>query len=83
MAYKQAAARRKKLVKTYRATKNSCGSGVWYDEERGFFVKYYASNTPGYTKSLRKASNKKVRNTEDIADYGAYKKIYDYKWILF
>ena len=83
MAYKQANNRRKKLIKTYNATKNSYGSGVWFDEERGFFVKCCASNTPGYTKLLKKCSNKKVRKMTDISNYSAYKKTYDYKWILF
>lgn len=87
MAYKQAQNRRKKLMKTYSQIKGMRKhlhpGGVWYDEERGFFYKYTASNTPGYTKLLRKQSNKKIRQSTDNLSHGDYRKLYDYKWILF
>ena len=83
MAYKQARNRRKKLVKTYEETKNSYGSGVWYDEDRGMYKKYTASNTPGYAKSLRRTGNKKVRQSKEVHNHGEYRKVYDYKWTLF
>ena len=87
MAYKQAMKRNKKLIKTYRdikhMRKHCTGSGVWYDEERGFYYKYTASNTPGYAKALRRISNKKVRKTVNIGNHGAYRREYDYKWTLF
>ena len=81
--YKQARNRRKRLEKTYEQTKHSYGSGVWFDEDRGFFYKYAASNTPGYTKMLKRISNKKVRKSEEIGSYGAYRRTYDYKWVLY
>jgi hypothetical protein len=56
---------------------------VWYDEYRGFYYKYTASNTPGYAKALRKISNKKVRKALDVGNHGDYRKKYDYKWALF
>ena len=83
MAYKQARNRRKKLVKTFEETKYSCGSGVWYDEDRGFYYKYTASNTPGYTKLLKRISNKKVRRATEVGNHGNYRRKYDYKWVLF
>jgi hypothetical protein len=83
MAYRQASNRKRHLIKTYRKTKNKYGSGVWFDEERGFYYKYTASNTPGYAKSLRKIGNKKIRKLSDIGNFSNYKKYYDYKYILF
>ena len=83
MAYKQARNRRKKLVKTYEETKTKCCAGVWYDEERNRYIKFTASNTPGYTKQLRRISNKKVRKAADVGNHGAYRREYDYKWTLF
>ena len=83
MAYKQARNRHKKLVRTYNETKHSCGSGVWFDEERGFFYKYTASNTPGYAKLLRRQGNKKIRQSKCTHKYGEYRRMYDYKWALF
>ena len=82
--YKQAKNRHKRLAKVYEETKHSCGGGgVWYDEKRGFYYKYPASNTPGYTKLLKRISNKKVRKTAEVGDYGSYRKSYDYKWEIY
>lgn len=87
MAYKQAKERKKKLLKTYEQIKHMkkhyTGSGVWYDEDRGFYYKYTASNTPGYAKMLRRISNKKVRKSAELGNHGVYRKSYDYKWELF
>ena len=63
--------------------KHYTGSGVWYDNDRGFYYKYTASNTPGYAKSFRKISNKKVRKTGDIGNHSLYRKVFDYKYILY
>ena len=87
MAYKQAMARKKRLLKTYgkveKMRKHCTGSGVWYDDARRFYYKYTASNTPGYAKMLRRISNKKVRKSADVGSFGAYRKSFDYKWTLF
>lgn len=83
MAYKQARNRHKRLVKTYKATKNSYGSGVWFDEDKGRFIKYCASNTPGYTKQLKRISNKRVRRSNSVGNHSAYRRKYDYYWTLF
>lgn len=81
MAYKQAQDRKKHLLRTYHQTRNKC-CGVWFDEETGRYIKCPASNTPGYTKSLRRVSNRKVRKATEVYNFGIYKKLYDYKWIL-
>ena len=83
MAYKQARNRYKKLVKTYEETKNCYGSGVWFDEDKGFYRKCTASNTPGYAKLLRRIGNKKIRHSKDVHNYGTYRKVFDYKWTLY
>lgn len=83
MAYKQAQNRKKKLLKTFEETKNSYGAGVWYDEKRGYYYKYSASNTPGLAKSFRKAGNKKVRHSKENLQHGDYRKVFDYKWTIY
>jgi hypothetical protein len=83
MAYKQAKNRRKRLVKTYEETKHKYGSGIWYDEDRGRYIRCTASNTPGYAKILRRICNKKVRKSADVGNFGVYRKSYDYKWTLY
>ena len=86
-AYKQAQNRKKRLLKTYHEVEGMkshiTGSGVWYDEARGFYYKYTASNTPGYAKMLRRISNKKIRRSVDVGNHSIYRKSYDYKWELF
>jgi hypothetical protein len=83
MAYKQAQKRRKRLMKTYEKTKNSYGAGVWFDDYKGFYKKYSPSNTPGYAKSLRKLSNRRLRRSKESYNHSSYKKLYDYWWTLF
>ena len=83
MAYKQAQNRKKRLLKTYRKTKNKYGGGVWFDPDKGFYVKYSPTNTPGLAKSFRKIGNKKIRKQKDVGNFSNYKKVYDYKWILY
>lgn len=83
MAYKQAQKRKKRLVKTYKQTKNNYGAGVWFNEDKGFYVKCSSSSTPGYTKALRRISNRKVRRSKDLYNHSSYKKLYDYWWTLF
>lgn len=83
MAYKQARNRRKKLIKTYNETRTRYGGGVWFDDDKNRYVKCNASNTPGYTKLLKRISNKKVRKISDLGNYSAYRKSYDYKWEIY
>lgn len=83
MAYKQAQKRKKHLMKTYMKTRNSYGAGVWFDEDRNLYIKYSPSNTPGYTKYLRRLSNRKVRRAKEHYNHSSYKKLYDYWWTLF
>lgn len=83
MAWKQAQNRKKRLLKLYNETKNSYGAGAWFDEKAGCYRRYSACRTPGYTKYLRRLSNRKVRKSKDVHRHGDYKKLYDYWWTLF
>lgn len=83
MAYKQAQNRKKRLLKTYRQTKTNYGAGVFFDEDKGRYIRYYPSNTPGYTKTLKKISNRKVRHAKEVGSHSVYKRHYNYRWIVF
>lgn len=83
MAYKQAQNRKKRLMRTYNQTKHSTRGGVWFDEDTGRYIKYAASNTPGYSKTLRRVSNRKLRHSDITYRNSTYKKVYDYWWILY
>lgn len=73
MGYKQAQLRKARLLKTYRKTKHSYGAGVWFNDDKGFYIRYSPSNTPGYTKALRRINNRKVRRARDNYNHGSYK----------
>lgn len=83
MGYRRSRNERKKLKKLYRKTKNSCRGGAWYNDDKERYIRYSASNTPGYSKYLRKLSNRKLRHSNDVLNYGLYRKIFDYWWVLF
>ena len=83
MGYKRNKQEHRRLKKLYEKTKHSYGAGAWYDDDKERYIRYSPSNTPGYTKYLRLMSNRKVRHSKELLNYGSYKKAYDYWWILF
>lgn len=68
-----------RLKKTYRATRNSCLAGVYYDEWKGRLIQFYQGSRAKY---LRRCGNKKVRRTKMNLRHGMYRKVYDYWWEL-
>lgn len=56
---------------------------AYFNEKKNRYIQYSASNTPGYTKLLRRISNKKIRKATDLPRKGNYKKLFDYWWTLF
>lgn len=83
MGYRRSKQRQRRLKKLYEDTKNSCRAGAWYDDDKERYIRYSPSNTPGYTKSLRRITNKKIRKNGDLLNHGLYKRIHDYWWTLF
>ena len=83
MGHRRSVQERLRLKKLYKQTKYSCRGGAWYDDEKERYIRYFASNTPGYTKMLRRISNRKVRKSKEVLNHGLYKKAYDYWWVLF
>lgn len=84
MSYRRSKERNRRLKKLYEETKHSYGSGAWYDEEKGRYIRYYPSSSTGYTKYLRRISNRKIRRMKEMSLKGCqYKKAFDYWWTLF
>lgn len=67
MGYKQSRERYRRLRRTYEKTKNSYGSGVYYDDEKGMYRKYTCNK-----KSIRQQCHRKVRRyyKRHIGEYG-------------
>lgn len=83
MSYRRAKERNRRLKKLYEETKNSYGAGAYYNEEKNRYVKCSSCNNPGYSKSLRKISNRKVRRNDIPLKGCSYKKVFDYWWELY
>lgn len=83
MGYRRAKERNRRLKKLYNETKNGFGVGAYYNEKKKRYIKYSPSNTPGYAKSLRRISNRRVRKGDIPLKGSSYKKMYDYWWELY
>ena len=83
MSYQRTNENKNRLRKLLQHTSHKCVGCAYYDADKGRIVRIMASNTPGYTKYLRRRSNKRVRGLDDIANGTSYKKVFDYKWELF
>lgn len=83
MSYRRSKEDKRRLKKLYDKTKNSCCAGVWYDEKKKRYIRFYSSNTPGYAKYLRRIANRKVRRAKISLKHSQYKRLYDYWWILY
>ena len=70
-----------RLKKLYESTKQSCGAGVYFDNDKKRYIKYQCGGR-SYRKSLRKLSNRKYRRMNDVMKHSGYKKVFDYYWNL-
>lgn len=82
MSYHRSQERNRRLKKLYNETKNSYGSGVWYDDENNRYIKYTCRSRK-YKKYLKKISSKKTRRYKGDLAHCDYKKTFDYWWELF
>ena len=83
MGYFRSIEDKRKLDSLYQETKHQYGSGVYFDEYKQRYIRYYTSGRSGYTKFLKRKTNKKVRKDNNLPRYSGYKRCYDYWWILF
>ncbi len=82
MGYRRARERNRRLKKLYDETKNSYGAGVYYNDRKKRYIKCPSCSTPGYTKYLRKISNRRVRKSDIPLKGCSYKRLFDYQWEL-
>lgn len=83
MGYRRSRESKRRLKKLSEATEGYSPGGAWYNPDKKRYVRYHGSNTPGYTKFLRRMSNRKVRKYGELLNNSLYKKAYDYWWILY
>lgn len=82
MAYARSKEDQRRIRKLYNETRNRWTAGAWYDERKHRYVRFYSCRTPGYTKWLRRQSNKRLRRSPNIYKGKQYKKLFDYWWEL-
>lgn len=74
-----------KLKKTYLATKNSYGAGVWFSEKKNRLIKY-SCNSKSLRQALnritRRKMNRSIGEDEGSIPVGHYRKMTDYWWDL-
>lgn len=70
----------RRLRKLYEETKHSYGRGAWYDEAKGRIVEYSFSDCSNKSSYAKRASNRKVRHSDNTVCYnrGKYRRLYDY-----
>ena len=54
-------------------------SGVYYDEEKQRFVRFWRDKT---SKQYKRICNRRFRRTREIYNHGSYKKYTDFWWML-
>ena len=81
MNYHSNRERNRKLKKLYEETKHSYGSGAWFDEDKGRYIKYTCGGRK-YKKYLKKLSSKKARKYKGEMQNCDYKRTFDYWWEL-
>lgn len=84
MSHRRKAMERRKLKKLHDETWNSVFAGAYWNDRKQRYVRFYTCRTPGYTKYLRRLSNRRVRHSLDVPMRGSgYRKHYDYWWELY
>ena len=81
MGYFGCKERNKRLKRIYNNTKHSYASGVWFDDDKNRFIRYYRGKRSKY---LKKLSNRKFRHMKNESlQNSQYKKVFDYWWELY
>lgn len=81
MSYFRSKEDKRRLAKLYYETKSQYGSGAYYDDDKRRYIRYYPAQV-GFTKFLKRYSNKRARKSSEIPQYSGHKKNTDYWWIL-
>jgi len=83
MSYRRKKEDNRRLKRLYEETRTSYAAGAWYSDKKKRYIKTTASTASGYTKFLRRISNKKYRKHKEIHNHCTYKKLFDYWWTLY
>jgi len=80
MSHRRKMEEKHRLKHLYHQTQSFYETGVYYDEDKKRYIRWYA---PRRAKYYRRISNKKVRHTKYLVNGNTYKKYFDYWWELY
>ena len=79
MSYHRKQEENRRLKKIYDKTKTWYGTGVYYDEDKGRFIRYSCHDK--WTKVYcRRITRRRLKKEEGFCKGCKYKKLYDYWW---
>lgn len=78
MSYRRKLETNKRLKKLYYSTRNKVSGGVYYDREKGRYIRYYLYKKGNLKRTCKRLSNKRVRKSSYIKNGARYKRVYDY-----
>lgn len=86
MSYFAKIEEKRRLKKLYDETKTRYGSGAWYNEKKGRYIRYYpysVSHNIGVKKFYRKLMRGRLNDCGELLPRrSAYKKYFDLWWTL-
>lgn len=79
MSHQRVQETNRRLCKTYNATKNGYGAGVWYNEKKKRYIRYKCQDKDLKARCRRTTRRRlKDRYFGEILDGGTHKKVFDY-----
>ena len=78
MGYRRSQETKKRYVRLYEETMRHYGSGVWFNEEKGRYIRYWQ---PRRAKWVKRKCNRAVRRYKgSLPDKGSYRRVSEYWW---
>ena len=71
-----------RLLRTYRATKNGYGAGVYFDRDKQRLVRFSCCG-PAQKRFLKRRGAEIVRHAAYVPHHGGYRRFFDYWWELY
>lgn len=80
MGYKASQQHKQRMEKLHRQTRRRYFAGVYFDEQKKYYVRY-TQNNPKDKRICRRATRRKLKYQEGI-QYSQYKKEFDYQYMV-
>lgn len=82
MGYNRVITEKHRLEQLAHETQTKYRGGAFWDEKQKRYLKWSFSDHSKTPSKLKRQSNKKIRKTNQIPNFGGYRKVFDYWWTL-